>query len=73
MCARSGEILRPQAHVEADGSIQATEVGVLGLVEAGHEGVSLGPGGLPPHRNARRPHTAQAGRFAPQRPARSDA
>jgi hypothetical protein len=41
--ARAGDILRPQTLIYTDRCVQALEIGVLGLVEARHEGVSLGP------------------------------
>ena len=55
--ARLRDVLGPQASVEADRGVQAPEVGVLGLVEAGHGPVSLrrraGPSREPPRRRGR--------------------
>ena len=39
--ARLRDVLRPQPPVEADRGVQALEVAVLGLVEAGHAALSL--------------------------------
>ena len=47
---RLGYVLGPEAAVEADRGVQALEVRVLGLVEAGHLGESMGSRLAPPTR-----------------------
>ena len=55
--ARLRDVLRPQPPVEADRGVQAPEVGMLGLMEAGHWEQSMSLSAQSP---AYRPNTARS-------------